>query len=312
VTLPKTKIKTKMKQDPPNDNHHTPVLLESVLQYLDPKPQNSYLDLTAGYGGHAQAVLSITDCFDKSVFVDRDEQAIAALQPFAARGSQLIHQDFLTASRQLWQQGKRFDLVLADLGVSSPHLDKASRGFSILSDAPLDMRMDTRQDLTADTVVNSYDEAELSDVLWRYGEEPKARQIARLIVANRPITNTTQLAKIVSRAWPGHSKTHPATRTFQAIRIAVNDELGLLEQAVPLWIDLLAPDGRLAVISFHSLEDRIVKRVFAERSDGYEADISLLTKRPVTAQPDELVFNPRSRSAKLRVAVKINTKKKGV
>lgn len=291
---------------------HVPVLLEPVLQCLDPKPGETYLDLTAGYGGHASAVLAKTNAFDGAVLVDRDEQAIAALQPLAAKGVQLIHTDFLSASQQLEEQEKQFDLILADLGVSSPHLDKASRGFSIVSDAPLDMRMDTRQELTAATVVNTYEADKLADIIWRYGEEPKSRQIARLIVKNRPITTTTQLAQVVSKAWPGHSKTHPATRTFQAIRIFVNDELGLLERAVPIWIKLLKPGGRLAVISFHSLEDRIVKRMLAERGEGYEAVVTVLTKRPITASPEELVFNPRARSAKLRAALKINTKERSL
>jgi 16S rRNA (cytosine1402-N4)-methyltransferase len=170
------------------------------------------------------------------------------------------------------------------------------------------MRMDQRQSLTAGYIVNKYSLAELTDVLMRYGEEPKAKLIAQLIVRHRPITTTTQLAQIVARAWPGHSKVHPATRSFQAIRIAVNDELGQLEKSLPLWIDLLKPEGRLAVISFHSLEDRLVKRAFAELSGNlYDAKLKLLTKHPVTADKSDVVFNPRSRSAKLRVVAKINT-----
>jgi 16S rRNA (cytosine1402-N4)-methyltransferase len=292
----------------PNEPH-IPVLLHEVLQYLQPRPNERYLDLTAGYGGHASAVLERTQNAGKMHLVDRDAQAIASLQPLAAKGAHLIQADFLQASQQLTGAGKQFDMILADLGVSSVHLDNASRGFSITHDAPLDMRMDTSQTLTAEAVVNSYTEAELADVLWRFGEEPKARQIARLVVGHRPFQTTTQLARVVAKAWPGHSKVHPATRTFQAIRIVVNNELGLLEQALPLWIDLLAPKGRLVIISFHSLEDRIVKRIFAEHSEGYEADLRNLTKRPITASSDELVFNPRARSAKLRAAAKINTER---
>jgi 16S rRNA (cytosine1402-N4)-methyltransferase len=196
-------------------------------------------------------------------------------------------------------------MVLADLGVSSPHLNNGSRGFSFMTEAELDMRMDQRQKLSAANVINDYSEAELADILWRFGDEPKSRQIARLIVRNRPFHSTTELAEVVKKAWPGHSKVHPATRTFQAIRIVVNDELNLLQQALPLWISLLKPGGRLAVISFHSLEDRVVKRTLAEYAEGYEAKIKLLTKKPVTASAQELVINPRARSAKLRVAVKI-------
>jgi 16S rRNA (cytosine1402-N4)-methyltransferase len=239
--------------------------------------------------------------------VDRDQQAIDHLQDqFAGRGIQIIHQDFLGASRELLQAGKQFDLILADLGVSSPHLDSASRGFSLKQDGPLDMRMDQTQSLTADVIVNSYDVAELSHLIREYGEEPRANKIAHMIVEHRPITTTTQLAAIVAPAWPGHSKVHPATRTFQALRIAVNSELEQIRQALPIWIDLLAPGGRIAVISFHSLEDRLVKRAFMEAAgDRYDAVLKLLTKQPVMADAPEIVSNPRARSAKLRAAVKI-------
>ncbi len=290
-----------------DQNNHIPVLLDDVLTILKPEKGESYVDMTAGYGGHASAILAQTAAPELMTLVDRDEQAIAALEPLASKGAHIIHADFLTASQQLSNAGKQYDMILADLGVSSPHLDKASRGFSFTTDAPLDMRMDTSQALTAADVVNRYTEEELSDILWRFGEEPKARQIARMIVRNRPFTTTTQLAKIVTKAWPGHSKVHPATRTFQAVRIVVNNELGLLEQALPLWIDLLKPGGRVGVISFHSLEDRIVKRIFAEYSEGYEAKVTVLTKKPVTGSDKEIVSNPRARSAKLRAAEKINT-----
>lgn len=287
-------------------NQHTPVLLQEVLHYLAPQPGNSYVDMTAGYGGHARAVLARTQNPAGLYLVDRDPEAISALQSLAHRGAHVMQTDFMRAAEQLVNDGRQFDLLLADLGVSSVHLDTASRGFSFRETAKLDMRMDTTQALTAAEVVNNYPEAELSDILWRYGEEPKARQIARLIVAHRPYQTTQQLAQIVAKAWPGHSKVHPATRTFQAVRIVVNDELGLLERALPLWIDLLKTGGRLAIISFHSLEDRIVKRILADYALGYEARLQLLTKRPVMAGPTELVSNPRSRSAKLRAAAKIN------
>jgi len=280
-------------------------LLDTVLDYLAPQPGESYVDMTAGYGGHASKVLERTGNAPGMVLVDRDSQAIAALQPLIKQGAKVIHSDFLQASQQLADGGHQYDMVLADLGVSSPHLNNSSRGFSFMNEADLDMRMDQRQTLSAADVVNSYSEADLTDVLWRFGQEPKSRQIARMIVQNRPFTSTTQLAKIVSKAWPGHSKVHPATRSFQAIRIVVNDELNLLEQALPLWIDLLKPGGRLAVISFHSLEDRVVKRTLAEYAEGYEAQLQLLTKKPVSGSDQEIVFNPRARSAKLRAAAKI-------
>ena len=301
-----------------NQTLHIPVLLDEVLQYLAPQDGDSYLDLTAGYGGHAGAILDITHNYSDSVLVDRDENAIRELHSrFNTEGAtahaaqiELRSEDFLTATRSLTTSHRTFDLILADLGVSSPHLNEVSRGFAITSNGPLDMRMDQRQELTAADIVNNYNEAALTDILTRYGQEPKARQIAQLIIAHRPLSTTEQLAALASRAWPGHSRVHPATRTFQALRIAVNDELGLLTEALPMWLSLLKPGGRIAVISFHSLEDRLVKQAFSEvAGDRYDAELKLLTKRPVSASPTELVTNPRARSAKLRAAVKINNRK---
>ena len=223
-----------------------------------------------------------------------------------------MNQDFYSASEELLSSGQKFDLILADLGVSSPHLNEPKRGFSIGQEGPLDMRMDQTQTLDAYKIINVYSEKKLAKIIKDYGEDPKYIKIANLIVHNRPIKNTTELAKIVSKAWPGHSKTHPATRTFQAIRIAVNDELNLINKSVPIWLDLLNPGGRIAIISFQSLEDRIIKQALADRSGNrLDATIELLSKKPVIATKDELVFNPRSRSAKLRVAAKINKQKKG-
>jgi len=286
---------------------HIPVLLEQTLAMLAPREGDSYLDLTAGYGGHASSVLERTKHPSNAVLVDRDQAAIMQLEKrFAKQDTSIRRADFLTASQELQREGKQFDCILADLGVSSPHLNQASRGFSIQQDGPLDMRMDQSQTLTAEVVVNTYTEAELKDLLKRYGEEPKAGQIARLIIGNRPFHTTSQLASIVAKAWPGHSKVHPATRTFQALRIAVNDELELLRKSLPIWLDvLLAPGGRIVIISFHSLEDRLVKQAFQERSgDRYDASLQLLTKRPLTGDAQEIVFNPRARSAKLRAAAK--------
>jgi 16S rRNA (cytosine1402-N4)-methyltransferase len=304
-----------------NQTLHIPVLLDEVLQYLAPQLGDSYLDLTAGYGGHAGAILDITHNYADSVLVDRDENAIRALHSrFNTPGAtetnntnkiELLSEDFLTATRSLTTSHRKFDLILADLGVSSPHLNEASRGFAIASNGPLDMRMDQRQELTAATIVNTYSEPALTDILTRYGQEPKARQIAQAMIAHRPLSTTEQLAALAARAWPGHSRVHPATRTFQALRIAVNDELGLLTEALPLWLSLLKPGGRIAIISFHSLEDRLVKQAFADAGgERYDADIQILTKRPVSANPTETVINPRARSAKLRAAVK-NKNKEG-
>jgi len=286
---------------------HSPVLLEEVLEYLAPREGESYLDLTGGYGGHAEAVLGQTKAPNQTVLVDRDPEALEKLRArFAKKGVEIRQADFLTASNQLVEENKRFNMILADLGVSSPHLNQASRGFSIQSNGPLDMRMDTTQELTAEKLINTLSEAELANILKRYGEEPKARQIASQIIRNRPITTTHQLAAIAAKAWPGHSKVHPATRTFQAIRVAVNNELGLLEKSLPIWLDqLLEPGGRIVVISFHSLEDRLVKQALAEAGgDRYDSTLKLLTKSPVVASKEEIAFNPRARSAKLRAAVK--------
>jgi 16S rRNA (cytosine1402-N4)-methyltransferase len=308
----------KQKQDKMHQNkhqnknpQHEPVLLEQVLQYLDPKAGESYLDLTAGYGGHARAVLERTGSPSGAVLVDRDPNAVQVLrEEFPDTGLVNIRQqDFLTASQELLAEGRQFDLILADLGVSSPHLNEGKRGFAINSTGPLDMRMDTSQELTAQTIVNTFSEADLSDILKRYGEEPKAKQIAHAIVEARPLQSTDQLAAIAARAWPGRSRVHPATRTFQALRIAVNDELGQLERGLPLWFELLKPGGRIAVISFHSLEDRLVKRALQEVSGNrYDAELRALTKSPAVATSTETVFNPRARSAKLRAAAKINKK----
>jgi 16S rRNA (cytosine1402-N4)-methyltransferase len=291
-------------------NQHYPVLLDEVLTYLNPKEGESFLDLTAGYGGHSARILDRTLNPSRASLVDRDRNAIAHLsKQFKSTGVNIIHKDYFTAAEELHSHGEHFDMILADLGVSSPHLDNADRGFSIRLDGPLDMRMDKRQELTADEIVNSYSEEELRRIIRKYGEEPRANKIARYIVENRPVHSTHELAKIVARTNMGPKrKVHPATRTFQAIRMAVNDELDLLEKALPVWIDLLAPKGRIVVISFHSLEDRIVKQGLNQAAgDRYDATLRLLGKQPVTATSEELVFNPRARSAKLRAAVKINT-----
>ncbi len=281
---------------------HEPVLLADVLQVLAPKQGETYLDLTAGYGGHAAAIAAKTS--GDVTLVDRDKNAVDELTEKFKQAT-ILHQDFLAACQNLTKEGKQFDLILADLGVSSPHLNNAERGFSIQADGPLDMRMDPDQELTAARVVNTWSEAQLTEILRNYGEEPKAAQIARNIVQSRPLTTTEELSKAASRAWPGHSRVHPATRTFQAIRIAVNDELGQLSQALPLMMGLLAPGGRLAIISFHSLEDRIVKQFLKEQAgDAYDAPLQLLTKKPVEGSATEVISNPRARSAKLRAAVK--------
>jgi 16S rRNA (cytosine1402-N4)-methyltransferase len=308
VTLQKQTPKMKNQNKHKN---HVPVLAAEVVTMLDPGADDAYLDLTAGYGGHASLILErLKPIKEQQVtLVDRDHAAIQSLHTmFKEQPVEIMQADFLSATQQLVQQDRHYQLILADLGVSSPHLDQPERGFAFQTEGPLDMRMDQSQPLTAATILNTYSLADLTELIRNYGEEPRAHRIAEAIVKNRPLHTTTQLADIVShRLGRGTGKIHPATKTFQALRIAVNSELQQLQTALPLWLDLLSPGGRIAVISFHSLEDRIVKQVLSERSgDRYDADLRLLTKTPVTASPDELVHNPRARSAKLRAAVKIN------
>lgn len=218
-----------------------------------------------------------------------------------------MHDDFYSTALRLVENGDKFDMILADFGVSSPQLDNLERGFSFAKEARLDMRMDESQELDAWTVVNRWSERKLCDIFERYGEERpgRAKLLAREIVFNRPIDTTTQLAELIKSKSP-YSHTHPATKVFQAIRIAVNDELGIIEKTLPLLPKLLNKGGRVAIISFHSLEDRLVKDYFKEASSlGLESELKVLTKKPIVAAEDELVNNPRARSAKLRVAEKI-------
>ena len=302
------------KKYPPQQLHHVPVLLKPVLELLDPQINESYLDLTAGFGGHAMQVINKTKTAANATLVDRDETSIVHLgQQPAYNGVQLLHQDFASAAKTLVEEKKTFDMVLVDLGVSSPQLDNKARGFSFQTDAALDMRMDQRRELTASTIINHWSSHELERIITRYGEEKpgQARRIAKAIVAHRPIDTTVQLANIITHQHSGRwQKIHPATRTFQALRIAVNDELGQLASLLPLLPRLLKTGGRVAIISFHSLEDRLVKQYFNEQSrSGYEATLKLLNKKPISGVTDD-VHNPRARSAKLRAAVKINTKRK--
>ena len=286
---------------------HVPVLLESVIDMLQPQPGDQYLDLTAGYGGHARAILAKTTNYSESVLVDRDAFALSHLQDLERQGARTMETDFVSAARQLIDEGKTFDMILADLGVSSPQLDRQERGFSFRLNGPLDMRMDRREERTAADIVNSYTEQELVRVITTYGEEPRGRaiKIAKAIVVNRPFTTTAELAETVKQAiGRTGSKHHPATRTFQSLRIELNRELDLVANILPLLPKLLNKGGRVAVISFHSLEDRLVKRFFKDQLDaGYEAELEMITKKPIDGSISD-VNNPRSRSAKLRAAVK--------
>lgn len=284
-------------------NKHTPVLLREVLDLLSPKKGDTYLDLTAGYGGHASQILDKT--LSDAVLIDRDVIAIAELtKRFGNRAAtRILHKDYVQACKELVQKTMRFNVILADLGISSPHIDSANRGFSFAQDGPLDMRMDPSQELTAEQVVNTYKQTDLEQILRAYGEEPKAKRMAELIVRSRPLHSTQQLAAVAKKVWPARSRVHPATRLFQAIRIEVNDELTQIESVLPLLVELLKPGGKLAIITFHSLEDRIVKRFLKEKAgDRYDAELTEITPKPVGPSHHELVLNPRARSAKIRVA----------
>ncbi|HWQ13994.1 MAG TPA: 16S rRNA (cytosine(1402)-N(4))-methyltransferase RsmH [Roseiflexaceae bacterium] len=295
----------------PSAFQHVPVLLAEVLAGLASKPGGRYIEGTLGGGGHAAALLEASAPDGRLLGLDVDPAALAAaaarLAPFgerftAARGN---FRDIGALARA--HGFAAVDGVLLDLGVSSHQLDTPERGFSFQADAPLDMRLDPQGAVTAADLVNELPEGELADVIYRYGEERASRRIARLIVEARRrgrIATTGELADIVTRALGGRrGKIHPATRTFQALRIATNRELESLELALPQAVELLAHGGRLAVIAFHSLEDRIVKQFL--RAEAEAGRMRIITKKPLEAGADEARANPRSRSAKLRVAERI-------
>ncbi len=292
----------------PPHNLHIPVLLDATLDLLNPQPGERYLDLTAGYGGHAEAFLARTGVQTGATLVDRDDYAISRLSRLKDQGVILMHADFVGAAKELIDRSEKFDIVLADLGVSSPQLDQGERGFSFTNSGPLDMRMDRRQEVTAKQLVNTASTDELVRIIREYGEEPIgiSRRIASAIVAERPLQTTEELAALIKRQVRGYKgRIHPATRTFQALRIAVNQELMQIEELLPLLPRLLNKGGRVGIISFHSLEDRLVKRYFTEQAKaGFEAELQIMTKKPIDGALYD-VHNPRSRSSKLRAAVKI-------
>ena len=302
---------------------HQPVLLDEVVQVLDPKRGDSYLDGTAGYGGHAVAIMHRVGPEGRIILVDRDARAIQQLAERFGEAAEIMHSNFLRAANRLLEDGTLVDMILLDLGVSSPQIDNAERGFSFAQDGPLDMRMDQSQSVTAADVVNRYNQRELERIIREFGEEPKARAVAKAIVEKRPFATTAKLAQVVRRAALGGGDIDPATRTFQAIRIEVNSELDQLREALPILTKILSPGGRIAVISFHSLEDRVVKQFFDRESRdcicppkqpictcGHVASLFKITEKPLTGTPSEVVINPRARSAKLRAAEKINKNKR--
>lgn len=288
---------------------HQAVLLNEVLEWLRPQLGESYLDLTAGYGGHSQRILDVTQNYNEAILNDRDLNAVEYLRAkYREEKPQIVQDSFYNTAWRLVECETKFDMILADFGVSSPQLDQAERGFAFARDGRLDMRMDRRQKLDAWWIVNKWSKRELATIFEQYGEERRVRaeQIALAIVKQRPIDTTTELAELVLKITPKYQKVHPATKVFQAIRIAVNDELGEIERTLPLLPRLLKPEGRVALISFHSLEDRLVKNYFKlASSEGVESSLEILTKRAVVAGKNEVVNNPRARSAKLRVAKRV-------
>ncbi|MFN2136973.1 MAG: 16S rRNA (cytosine(1402)-N(4))-methyltransferase RsmH [Candidatus Promineifilaceae bacterium] len=301
---------------------HVPVLFSEVLEYLQPRPGGAYIDGTLGAGGHTEGILRLSAPDGRVLVFDRDPEAIAySRKRLQAYGDRLT---FVNASyAEMNKVAPRFGFgavggILLDLGLSSRQLDSAARGFSFQKDGPLDMRFDPALETTAASIVNEMDEAELALLLRRYGEVPRSGYVARLIVENRPLTTTTELADLLARKLPRRGRIHPATQVFQALRIAVNDELGELEQGLTAALETLAPGGRLAVISFHSLEDRLVKQTFREWARDCicppqqpictcdkQAVTRQVTRGAVKASDEEIAANPRSRSARLRVVEKL-------
>jgi 16S rRNA (cytosine1402-N4)-methyltransferase len=312
----------------PTETDHVPVLAEEVLAALSPRPGQTVVDCTFGAGGHASLLAGRLRGDGKLIAIDRDPTVapyFERLRRSSPLKMRLLHGEFSTVLGQLAENGVRADAVLLDLGVSSMQLDRPERGFSYAVDAPLDMRMDPSAEVSAREIVNETDEAELAEIFRRYGEERFARQIARAIVARRrkePFERTGDLVETIKRAIPAPARFgegHPAKRVFQALRIEVNDELGSLERALPAALEMLRPHGRLAVISFHSLEDRIVKRFLRAQEHGCtcppdfplcacgaKPSLRAIPRRAIRPSAAEIARNPRAQSARLRVGVKVD------
>ncbi len=291
---------------------HIPVLYQAILTELRPHPGGLYLDGTVGAGGHAAGLLERSAPDGRLIGLDRDPAALTvARERLAAFGERVrLIQAPYTRMAEFAEEAS-VDGILLDLGLSSLQLGDPARGFSFQTDGPLDMRFGPDTERTAAEIVNEWPLEDLADVLFEYGEERHSRRIARAIGAARPVPSTRALAEIVARALPGGERQrrslHPATRTFQALRIAVNEELEAVAQVLPVALRLLRPGGRLAVIAFHSLEDRLVKRFFRAQAVATSVPASLreVTRKPMEPTPDEAAENPRARSAKLRVAEKL-------
>jgi 16S rRNA (cytosine1402-N4)-methyltransferase len=303
---------------------HIPVLYHEIINALAPYSGGLYIDGTLGAGGHAMGILAASDPDGKLLGIDLDPQALVIAnrhlsvfkdRVFVRQGTYVDMASFVKEIGWLFVDG-----IILDLGVSSIQLDTKERGFSFLYNAPLDMRFGDQTSFNAADLVNSLAENDLANIIWKYGEEKYSRKIARMICQNRPINTTFELANLVKKAYGNqYSQIHPATRTFQAIRIAVNQEMQAIESVVPQAIRLLKPGGKLAIISFHSLEDRIVKSIFRTESKdcicppnqpictcNHIKSIKEVNRKPIEASPEEITNNPRARSAKLRIAEKLN------
>lgn len=305
------------------DVPHHPVLYQEIIDAIRPASGKQYADLTVGAGGHAWGLLDASGPDGQLLGLDVDPQALAHAKEYLDEFDervQLVQVSYVTLTEQLQKLGwDGLDGIVLDLGASSIQFDTAERGFSFMKDGPLDMRFNPETPLTAADIVNTWDEKSLADVIYRYGEERKSRRIARQIVQARPLEGTKQLAEVVARAIkkPPKSRLHPATLTFQALRIAVNGEMEAIESVLPQAVEALNPGGVLAVISFHSLEDRIAKNHFRdlskeERDETHpmapvvrDAVVKLVNRKPVLPAMQEVLANPRARSAKLRMVEKL-------
>ncbi len=303
---------------------HQPVLYHEIIQALQPKNKGYYVDCTLGAGGHALGILQASQPEGKLLGFDLDPQALALARETLAPHEQrilLLQRSYTTLSETLQEiQWHLVNGIVLDLGVSSMQFDTAERGFSFREDAPLDMRFSPKIAESAADIINTYSEAELAEIIFRYGEERASRRIAKAIIRDRPIRTTFELASLISTVIPRKGKrVHPATRTFQALRIAVNDELGSIESILPQATNALAPGGRLAIISFHSLEDRLVKQYFRRESKNcicpprqpvctcnHKASIKEIARKPIRPSDEEIAKNPRARSAKLRIVEKLS------
>jgi len=307
-------------QQPP----HLPVLYHEIINSIKPQSPGRYIDATVGAGGHAWGILELSAPDGQLLALDRDPQALAIasqrLFMFKDRAI-LVHSSYINLLEEMHRLGwQSVDGIIFDLGLSSMQLDTPQRGFSFQSLGPLDMRFDPDQSLDASELINHLPENELADLIWRYGEERASRRIAAAISQARPITSTLQLAEVISKAMGGQrGRIHPATRTFQALRIAVNQELQAVETVLPKTIQALKPGGRVAIISFHSMEDRLVKQYFRRESRdcicppeqpvcicGHKASLREINRHPIEPTQEEIESNPRARSARLRVAEKLD------